>query len=127
MPTMTMWRRTAGLIVLIAGIAFALLHLNSFLFSLWASGVPHGDENPDLWTFVAYSHLGWAVAAALGGIGVFFATRQPPRIRTACVLIGLAVLCFVLPWAREFIASDRCLDAGGNWSESELQCQFGDP
>lgn len=50
----------------------------------------------------------------------------PPKkfTKIAGILILLfAVVMFLLPWFREFMAIDRCLDNGGCWDYRELQCR----
>ena len=71
--------------------------------------------------FVAGNRLAWAVASLLAGLGIFF-LFSPNRWtrRLALATLFVAVLLTAFPFAREFMASDACLDSGGKWSE--LRC-----
>ena len=105
---------------LLAGIAWACLQLNGAVYAAWVSSGPP-TQNPEGWMFVAGNRLAWAIASCLAGFGIFFLFSPSRRIRRfALATLFVAVLLTALPYAREFIASDACLDSGGQWSE--LRC-----
>lgn len=109
---MTALRAFSRWIALAGSFGLCLLLLNSALYRAWLAGGPPTD-NSQGWLFSSWSNLSWSAAAAFAGIGLFLLLRQPPRIRPAIVLLGLALVLVTLPWLRELLASDACLDAGG--------------
>jgi hypothetical protein len=99
----------------------AMVLLNSALYRAWIAGGPPSD-NPEGWLFSAWTSFGCAVSAALIGVGLFLALRKRPLSKAAIVLLATAVLLAMAPSICEFIATDRCLDGGGKWSNAELRC-----
>ena len=118
METLREFVRVAALI---AGVAYGLLLLNAALFRFWVAGGPP-SENPAGWLFSAWSHLSWSGASVLAGIGIFLLLRRPRTGLGAALVLGLSAALALLPYAREFVAQDACLDGGGSWSEGELRC-----
>jgi len=109
---------------LLAGIAFGLLLLNGAIFRAWVAGGPPND-NPVGWVFSAWNYVAWSASALLAGIGFFLLLRlsRTPKLAVFCLVIS-ALLASV-PWLREFVATDICLDSGGRWSSQELRCYHG--
>ena len=118
---MTIARMITRWIVLLAGIFFALLLLNGAVFRAWVAGGPPND-NPAGWVFSAWNYLSWSAAALLAGLSLFFLLRLPRPTKLAVLCLGAAARLAVAPWIREFIATDICLDSGGQWSAQELRC-----
>jgi hypothetical protein len=115
-------RRLARWLALTAGIGWGLLWLNSAAASAWlATGPP--NPNPEGRLFSAVTALTFSALYIVLGVAVFVALRPSgtPRKLTLTLFLTVAVLA-VLPSIREFVAKDRCLDAGGQWSHSELRC-----
>jgi len=73
--------------------------------------------------FSAVTALIHAALYVTFGVAVFVALRPSgtPWTLTVVLTLGVAILAS-LPRIIEFVASDRCLDAGGQWSHSELRC-----
>src|SRR5690606_16820206 len=109
---MTIFRKATRWVVLLAGIAFALLLLNGAVFRAWVAGSPPND-NPAGWMFSAWNYLFWSAAAFLAGLGLFFLLRLPRPTRLAVSCLAIATLLGAVPWLREFVATDICLDSGG--------------
>ena len=105
-------------IALLGGIGWGLAWLNSAVAFAWAASGPP-NPNPEGWLFGAVTALIWAGTGIAAGITVFVALRPSgaPKRLTAVLLLVTATLA-VLPEAREFLAKDRCLDAGGQWSHA---------
>ena len=109
---------------LFAGITFFLLYLNSAFYRAWLAGGPP-TPNPAGWLFSAGNFLSWALAFLSAGIGMFMIIgKYPPISRTAAMFLVLASILGVFPTFRTFIATDRCLDDGGKWSDNELRCLY---
>lgn len=108
--------------VLLTGMVAFLTYLKSALYRAWLAGGPPTD-NPEGWLFSAENSLSWAFAFLSLGIGIFLLIGKLPSLsRVAFVFIALSIILGVFPSAREFVASDVCLDSGGRWSSSELRC-----
>ena len=108
--------------LLLAGIAVCLIYLNSAFYRAWVAGGPPTD-NPEGWLFSAGNYLAWALAILSSGIGAFVLISKLPSLsRVALVFIVLSIILGIFPSAREFVASDVCLDSGGKWLSSELRC-----
>ncbi len=108
--------------LLLTGVVFCLIYLNSAFYRAWVAGGPPTD-NPEGWLFSAGNYLSWALAFLTSGIGVFaLISKLPSLSRVALVFIALSIILGIFPSAREFVASDVCLDSGGKWLSSELRC-----
>jgi uncharacterized membrane protein YphA (DoxX/SURF4 family) len=69
--------------------------------------------------------LSWALAFLSTGIGLFLLVgRLPALSKVAVAFLLLSGVLAVVPSAREFLAKDSCLDAGGKWSARELRCAY---
>lgn len=102
-----------------AAIALCLIYLNSAAYS----GPP--TPNPEGWLFSAGNYLSWALAFLSAGIGLFSLIGSLPALsKVAVAFLLLAGVLAVVPSAREFLAQDSCLDAGGKWSALELRCVY---
>lgn len=108
---------------LLAGVALALVYLNSAAYSAWAGGGPPTTIR-DAWLHRALVHLCYGVAAAFGGIILFRVIHRPPRLdRAALALVVLALVLIAAPHAKRFLLVDRCLDSGGRWDAAAFRCQ----
>ena len=113
-------RKLLRWVLLLAGIAWGALQLNGAVFAAWVAGGPPAP-NPEGWLFVAGNRLAWAAASFLAGASLFVLLRRVrPTSRYAVVALVAAVLLTAYPYIREFIASDACLDSGGQWLD--LRC-----
>jgi hypothetical protein len=112
-------------LALVSFSVFGLVLLNGAVFRAWIAGGPPND-NHEGWIFSAGNYLAWSLASVLLGIGLFLLLR-PGRIlaRIAVVLLCVSALLAAFPLAREFMATDSCLDSGGEWSQVELRCLHG--
>jgi len=109
-------------LALLSGMAFFLIYLNSAAYRAWLAGGPP-TPNPEGWLFSAWNFLSWSFAFLFGGIGVFIVIgRFPPVSKVAVIFLVLSAILGVVPFAREFLAQDACLDSGGKWSTQELKC-----
>ncbi|MBB1089100.1 hypothetical protein H4F99_11475 [Lysobacter sp. SG-8] len=106
-------------LLLFACLIWGALQLNGAVFAAWAAAGPP-SANPEGWLFVAGNRLAWAGASFLAGAGLFLLVRERPIGRFAAGLLIAAFLLVVFPYAREFVATDKCLDSGGRWSD--LRC-----
>ena len=106
---------------LLACIAAGLLLLNGAVFRGWVATGPPND-NPAGWVFSAWNYVAWSGSAFLAGVGLFLLLRLPRPTKLAVACLVVAGFLSALPWFREFIASDICLDSGGRWSTQELRC-----
>jgi hypothetical protein len=110
-------------LLLIAGITWGLLQLNGAVAAAWLAGGPP-TPNPEGWLFVAGNRLAWAAAAFLAAFGLFFLLRSKrPVSRYVIAMLVAALLLTAFPYIREYVASDACLDSGGQWSD--LRCIHG--
>lgn len=108
--------------VLASAIAVSLIYLNSAVYRAWLAGGPP-NSNPEGWLFSSVNYLCIAGAFALGGVALFTIIGQLPSLsKKAIVLLVIAAFVGIIPFAREFVARDACLDGGGQWSNSELRC-----
>ena len=106
--------------LLILGVIWGCLQLNGAVTAAWLAGGPP-TPNPEGWLFVAGNRLAWSIASFLAGFSLFFLLRSGRLAnRYAVVALVIAVLLTAFPYIREFIASDACLDSGGQWSD--LRC-----
>jgi len=115
-------RRFTRWFALLASAGWGLLWLYSAAFRAWsATGPP--NPNPEGAMFSAVTALISAALYVAFGVAVFVALRPSgtPWTLTVVLTLGVAILAS-LPRIIEFVASDRCLDAGGQWSHSELRC-----
>ena len=107
-------------LLLISGIVWCALQLNGAVFAAWVAGGPP-TTNPEGWLFVAGNRLAWASASFLAAVGMFVLLRRDrPINRYAVAALVTAVLLTAYPPVREFIASDACLNSGGQWLD--LRC-----
>lgn len=110
-------------LVLAGANAVALVYLNSAIYRAWLAGGPP-NSNPEGWLFSSINYLFAAVAFVIGGIAAFRLIGHLPSLhKSSVILFGIAALVGIIPVAREFIAVDICLDAGGRWSKPELRCE----
>lgn len=110
--------------LLLAAIALCLIYLKSAAYRAWLAGGPP-TPNPEGWLFSAGNYLSWALAFLSAGIGLFsLIGRLPALSKVAVAFLLLAGVLAVVPSAREFLAKDSCLDAGGKWSALELRCVY---
>jgi len=101
---------------------FFLIYLNSAFYRAWVAGGPPTD-NPTGWLFSAGNYLSWAFAFLSSGIGAFILISKLPSLsKAALIFIALSIMLGIFPSAREFVATDACLDSGGKWLSSELRC-----
>ena len=115
-------KRLIRWLALSAGVGWGVLMLNSAAYRAWvATGPP--NPNSGGWLFSALTALTSGALYIVLGFAVFVALRPSgaPRTLTLALFLTVAVLA-VLPSIREFFAKDGCLDAGGQWSHSELRC-----
>lgn len=85
-------------------------------FAAWVAGGPP-TPNPESWLFLAGNRLVWAFASFLAAAGMFVLLRRDrPINRYAVAALVTAALLSAYPSVRELIASDACLDSGGQWS-----------
>jgi uncharacterized BrkB/YihY/UPF0761 family membrane protein len=100
-----------------------LLFLNDAVFSLWAAGGPP-TEHKSGWERRAVGSFLLFFACILGGIAVFRAVpRLPTPGRVAWLAAGAAVAFAVAPWVVRQAQIDNCLDSGGRWGYSTLECE----
>lgn len=110
-------------IILLASIVAAAVYLNSAAFSAWVAGGPP-NPYPEAWGQRALVHLCMAGTILLAGIAVFRVVGSFPSLgRTTILLFILALLIFGVPYVREFLQSDACLDSGGRWNSGTYQCE----
>lgn len=110
-------------LVLCAVGLYALLLLNSALFSAWMSGGPP-NPYPDGWVLRSKAQLLWAMATALAAIGLFRAIRKhPSHGRMTWFVLALACCLAFYPLVEREILIDQCLDNGGQWNSAGLQCE----
>lgn len=109
-------------VALLGMISPGLIYLNSALCRAWiAGGQP--NSNPEDWLFSSFNYLCVAAAFVVGGIGVFLLIGRIPSLhKGSVVLLVIAAVFGITPFVREFVAIDRCLDAGGQWTKSESRC-----
>jgi fluoride ion exporter CrcB/FEX len=109
---------------LFIGIALFFIYLNHAMARAWLSYGPP-TENPEGWLFSAGNFLSWSLASLCAGVGLFILLGKLPSIsKVAIALIIFAGILGIFPTIRTFVATDRCLDAGGKWSPLELRCQY---
>ena len=110
--------------LLLTGIVLFLVYLNHAMARAWLAGGPP-TSNPEGWLFSAGNFLSCSLASLSAGIGMFvFIGKLPSISRVAVAFLIVAFVLGVSPSAREFVATDRCLDAGGKWSALELRCLY---
>ena len=109
--------------VLASAIVVAAFYLNSAAYSAWVSGGPPNNY-PDAWAQRALIQLCFSIAVLLGGIVAFRLISSFPKIgRISLVLGSLALIVVGIPYGREFLDSDRCLDSGGRWNGPSYRCE----
>jgi hypothetical protein len=116
-------RNVASWFAMCALALYALVLLNGAFFSAWMSGGPL-NPYPDGWALRAKAQSIWALASALGALGLFKVIRRYPAagVRTWLVLAVAAILTATPFIAREVLI-DQCLDQGGRWNYGGLQCE----
>jgi hypothetical protein len=120
-----MWlmKNVARWIVLVSAIVVAAFYLNSAAFSAWVSGGPPNDY-PEAWAQRALIQLCFSIAVLLGGMVAFRLISSFPKVgRTTFVLGTLALIVVGLPYGREFLDTDRCVDRGGRWNGLSYRCE----
>lgn len=120
------FRQTARWIVLIGGVLLGLLYLNGAAGSWWISWGPP-NEYPKAWEQRAIVQLGLAVVCFVTGPMLFVFLKdvsafKRSKLKYAWLVIVLVSLSY--PKAREWLAIDKCLDAGGAWRSSHFDCRF---
>jgi hypothetical protein len=110
-------------LTLVVALVWALLLLNSAMFSAWMSGGPP-NPFPEAWATRSKWQLAWSASVAVGGLAVFRVVRGG-RMRhgLTVALVLAAALLGSYPSANEFLQIDRCLDAGGRWDYGRLRCE----
>lgn len=109
-------------VLLLSMISLGFICLNNALYRAWVAGGPP-NSNPEGWLFSSFNYFCGAAAFIFGGVGVFLLVGRIPSLhKGAIILLVVAAAFSVTPIVREFVANDRCLDAGGQWSKSELRC-----
>ena len=120
--TLTRTRALLSWLALGAGVATALIYLNSAAYSAWISGGPPNDY-PEAWAHRSLVHVCYAAAAVLGALAAFRSIRRFPRLGALTVCFGIAALLLLAVGdVREFFAVDACLDRGGSWAYEEFRC-----
>ncbi|MBV8033550.1 hypothetical protein [Roseateles sp.] len=110
-------------LVLGTAIAAALLLVNGAAFSAWMSAGPP-DPYPQGWALRSLKQLAWAASTALGGYAAFRAIREIPALRRTTLALAVAAVALTIPpCAYEYLQVDRCLDTGGRWNTSGMQCE----
>jgi len=118
-------KNIARWVSLIGLIGFALLYLNSTVFSLWAAGGPPTDV-PKAWSHRALVQFGFSVALFATAITMFKVLKPGFLLKGRKILyVWLVIVAFAIgyPLAKEFFLVDVCLDSGGKWSEYYFDCQ----
>ena len=111
--------------ILLGLIATALIFLNGAIFRAWVAGGPP-TPNPNGWLYAAGNYFLWSLASLLGAVGLFLLLGgRRPISRVAVAACVLAAVLLLIPAVREYLATDSCLDAGGQWSKAELRCLQG--
>lgn len=115
-------RKFASLGVSLGLLALGLLYLNNAFFSLWvASGPP--NAHPMGWERRALGQLAWSVAAfTFSGASYRLLQALPRWPRSALVLLAAGSCLAMAPHVARILLQDRCLDQGGQWSNTHLEC-----
>ena len=114
--------RALRILLTVFFILAGLWMLNHAIFSFWVSGGPPNDY-PEAWYHQGIKS--WWRAVALITVGVYcqFTFIKIRKSWIAKLILLLAFLGLMYPYAREFILIDSCLDSGGAWSEQYFTCQ----
>lgn len=97
-------------------------YLNSAVYSAWVSGGPP-TPYPLGWLRRALGHLSFSAAALSVGFALFIGIRQMPKLKkTPLVLLAVGLCLIAAPYVGRAILEDKCVDNGGSWSKSTLQC-----
>ena len=116
-------QKLASWVVCLGFIALGLLYLNGAFFTAWVAGGPPND-NPLGWEPRAIGQLSFSLASFILSIGSYKLIQYLPswRLLPICIIV-MGVALSVAPYVGQFILQDRCLDAGGQWSNLELVCK----
>jgi hypothetical protein len=100
-----------------------LVLLNHTVFSFWIAGGPPGPFKLG-WLRHAFASLGFTVATFCTAFGAFHALGSLPRPRLgSLVLLGLAAILFVTPFAAREVLIHGCVKTGGSWNKHGLECE----
>jgi len=83
-------------------------------------------DYPAAWAQHSIKLLGYSVALLSTGIMAFIALGKKFSFRKSkfkYVWAIIILLSFGYPMAREFMISDKCLDAGGAWDSAHFECK----
>ena len=124
MPYILAIPKIARWIVLAILVVTMLFFLNDAFFSGWVAGGPPGPHKLG-WERRALSSLLLSGAALFGAIGTFRALGRLPRIGVVSwVLLALAASLTLTPFIIREVLVDQCLDSGGSWSHTFLECEL---
>lgn len=111
------WTILAGFVLL------GLYFLNDAFFSAWIAGGPPSDHQLG-WKRRSYASLAFSFASLLAGVTASRVLARYPRVgRASWVLGALAVVTALTPAAVREVLIDKCLDSGGRWSHTFIECE----
>lgn len=117
------WLRILRRLLLLLSVGLGLVFLNDAVFSGWVAGGPPGDHELG-WGRRSLGSLCFALASLLAGAFLIRALSGRPRpglgtwsLAVAAILLGLA------PFVAREILIDSCLDRGGRWNASLIECE----
>jgi hypothetical protein len=109
-------------VVALGFVVLGLAYLNGALFSAWMSGGPP-NPHPLGWERRSIGQLCFSVASFVLSVGSYKLLVSLPvwrRLPVALIVIGIGIA--IAPYVGRFLLQDRCLDAGGRWSNITLEC-----
>lgn len=110
-------------VLLLGLLGLALYFLNDFAFSAWLAGGPPGDHKLG-WERRSQASLALSVASMLAAVAAFWAMAQLPKVsRALLVVMGLSAILAVAPFVAREVLIDKCLDSGGRWNNSAIECE----
>ena len=108
---------------LLVAIGVGLLFLNDAFFSAWVAGGPPGEHKLG-WERRSQGSAAFAFASFFAGAFFFRSLARLPRPgRVSWFLAAVTVLLVLAPFAAREVLVDKCLDSGGRWNASFIECE----
>jgi hypothetical protein len=115
-------RRIFSGTILVVFVCVFLMYLNSMFYSFWVAGGPP-NPHPLGWERRGLTHLFYAIASLLFGLGLSKAINSYPLIRrSAYILAILSAILLALPHVARSYLVYKCQNQGSTWSNEAIQC-----
>ena len=79
---------------------------------------------PAWWQFQSDAYLTYSIASLIFGLCAIIAIPKWPKVgRLPMLLFVITIGITAIPYMKEFVKIDSCLDGGGRWNENWQECE----